>query len=108
MQTVVEWQPEIGLRPTRATGFADAICPAPANSGEWRPRQAQPALHNWLSKQAEWKDLRAVRSGRVAVTDGNQFFNRPGPRVVESAEILAEIFHPAEFNFGHRGAAWVP
>src|SRR5262245_23422059 len=48
MQTVAEWQPEIGLRPTRATGFVDAICLAPANSGEWRPRQAQPALRNLM------------------------------------------------------------
>ena len=40
------------------------------------------------------------------VTDGNQFFNRPGPRLVESAEILAEILHPETFAFGHEGAGW--
>ncbi|CAN5664850.1 cobalamin-binding protein [soil metagenome] len=38
-----------------------------------------------------WGDLRAVRDGHVAVADGNRYFNRPGPRLVESAEILAEI-----------------
>jgi iron complex transport system substrate-binding protein len=37
-----------------------------------------------------WGDLSAVRSGRVYVTDGNQYFNRPGPRLVESLEILAD------------------
>lgn len=39
----------------------------------------------------------AVASGRVHVADGNAFFNRPGPRLVESAEILAAITHPGAF-----------
>ena len=47
-----------------------------------------------------------MRAGRVAVTDGNQFFNRPGPRLVESVEILAEIIHPQLFSFGHEGIGW--
>src|SRR5262249_10839318 len=34
--------------------------------------------------QAGWKQLIAVRTARVAAADGNQFFNRPGPRLVES------------------------
>ena len=54
-----------------------------------------------------WTQLAAVRNGRVFVTDGNQYFNRPGPRVVESAEILAEILHPELFDFGHRGRGWI-
>jgi iron complex transport system substrate-binding protein len=61
-----------------------------------------------LENRAEWGQLRAVRAGRVAVADGNQYFNRPGPRVVESLEILAEILHPREFDFGHRGTGWEP
>jgi iron complex transport system substrate-binding protein len=61
-----------------------------------------------LESRAEWSQLRAVRAGRVAVADGNQYFNRPGPRVVESLEILAEILHPREFDFGHRGTGWEP
>ncbi len=40
------------------------------------------------------------------MTHGNQYFNRPGPRLVESAEILAECLHPGCFDFGHRGRAW--
>jgi iron complex transport system substrate-binding protein len=59
-----------------------------------------------LARNPEWARLRAVREGRVHVTDGNQYFNRPGPRLVESLEILAEILHPAEFEFGHRGKSW--
>lgn len=59
-----------------------------------------------LTQRADWNDLRAVRSGKVYLTDGNQFFNRPGPRLVESLEILAEIFHPDLFRFGHEGTGW--
>ena len=58
-------------------------------------------------KQSEWQSLRAVQSGELYITDGNHYFNRPGPRVVESAEILAEIFHPERFHFGHQGSGWV-
>ena len=53
-----------------------------------------------------WGGLRAVRAGAVYATDGNAFFNRPGPRLVESLEILAEIIHPAHFAFGHEGTGW--
>ncbi len=43
----------------------------------------------------DWQGLSAVKAGRVYATDGNSFFNRPGPRLVESAEILSEIFSGA-------------
>jgi iron complex transport system substrate-binding protein len=38
-----------------------------------------------------WSDLRAVRTGRIYLADGNRYFNRPGPRVVETLEILVSI-----------------
>ena len=59
-----------------------------------------------LIDDPRWQQLKAVRSERVYLTDGNQFFNRPGPRLVESAEILAEILHSDRFDFGHQGAGW--
>ncbi len=59
-----------------------------------------------LAARPEWSRLSAVKGGRVAITDGNQYFNRPGPRVVESAEILAELLHPETCDFGHRGYGW--
>ncbi len=59
-----------------------------------------------LAKHDGWGELRAVRSGRVFIADGNQYFNRPGPRIVESLEMLAEIFHPQLFRFGHEGSGW--
>lgn len=60
-----------------------------------------------LVNQPGWKTLRAIREGQVYITDGNQYFNRPGPRLVESLEILAEILHPDAFHFGHEGTGWV-
>jgi iron complex transport system substrate-binding protein len=59
-----------------------------------------------LTARSGWADLQAVRRRQVFVTDGNQYFNRPGPRLVESLEILAEIFHPQVFHFGHEGSSW--
>jgi iron complex transport system substrate-binding protein len=54
-----------------------------------------------------WSSLPAVKSGRVYLADGNAYFNRSGPRIVESAEILAEILHPSSFSFGHEGRDFV-
>ena len=59
-----------------------------------------------LTRKPEWPRLRAVSNGRVYLADGNQFFNRPGPRLVESLEILAELLHPAAFHLGHEGTGW--
>lgn len=61
---------------------------------------------NILIHNPVWPTLKAVQQGQVYVTDGNQFFNRPGPRLVESLEIFAEIFHPARFQFGHSGTGF--
>jgi iron complex transport system substrate-binding protein len=59
-----------------------------------------------LVQRPEWPRLRAVHEGRVFLCDGNQYFNRPGPRLVESLEILAEVLHPEAFAFGHQGTGW--
>jgi len=48
----------------------------------------------------------AVKAGEVWLTDANAYFTRPGPRLVTSVEILAEILHPEAFNFGHEGSGW--
>jgi iron complex transport system substrate-binding protein len=61
-----------------------------------------------LTQRPEWQNLRAVNSGRVYITDGNSYFNRPGPRLVDSLEILAEILHPEIFSYGYQGTAWEP
>jgi len=52
-------------------------------------------------------DLSAVKNNRLYIADGNQYFNRPGPRIVDSIEIIAEIIHPKLFNFGYEGNGWI-
>jgi iron complex transport system substrate-binding protein len=60
----------------------------------------------WLTERPEWAKLRAVDTAQVYLADGNQFFNRPGPRMLESLEILAEILHPDVFDPALCGRAW--
>src|SRR5262249_53584566 len=43
---------------------------------------------------SEWAELPAVRAGRVYVVDGSAYFSRPGPRLVDSLEILAHALRP--------------
>ena len=59
-----------------------------------------------LSRRPEWLRINAVKTGQVFVADGNQYFNRPGPRLAESLEILSELLHPELFDFGHEGIGW--
>ena len=40
-----------------------------------------------------WESLAAVRAGRVAAVDANALFSRPGPRLVDGIELLADLFH---------------
>jgi iron complex transport system substrate-binding protein len=80
----------------------DVIVVLPCGFDIDRTRLEMPAL----TRKPDWVELRAVRNARVYVTDGNQYFNRPGPRLAESLEILAEVFHPGEFHFGHSGTGW--
>ncbi|MFQ5939370.1 MAG: cobalamin-binding protein [Alphaproteobacteria bacterium] len=80
----------------------DIIVVLPCGFDMARTRAEMPAL----TGRPGWRALRAVRAGRVFLTDGNQYFNRPGPRLVESLEILAEILHPEAFHLGHEGTGW--
>lgn len=61
-----------------------------------------------LTDLPEWQTLEAVKNGQVYLADGHNFFNRPGPRLVESLEILTEILHPESTASRHRGEAWAP
>jgi len=60
----------------------------------------------WLTGRPDWRKLRAVQSGQVYLADGNQYMNRPGPRIVESLQIFAEILHPGLFDPALEGTAW--
>jgi iron complex transport system substrate-binding protein len=82
----------------------DVILISPCGFNMDRAAKDLPALTN----QPKWQQLAAVRNRRVFMADGNQYFNRPGPRIAESLEILAEIVHPELFRFGHEGSGWRP
>jgi iron complex transport system substrate-binding protein len=58
-----------------------------------------------LQRYPGWAELPAVRNGQVYIANGSAYFSRPGPRVVDSLEILAEILHPELFagRFPDRG-----
>lgn len=84
----------------------DVIIAMPCGFDLARTRREMAPLLN----RAGWRELQAVRAGQIYLTDGNQYFNRPGPRLVESLEILAEILHPEAFGSafanGGRAIAW--
>ncbi len=52
---------------------------------------------HWLARQEGWWDMDAVRTGQVYLID-HVCFSRPGPRIVDGIEILAQIFHPDLFS----------
>ena len=80
----------------------DVLLVAPCGFGLAQTRRelgalrAQPGFERW------------ARARRVRILDGNQYFNRPGPRLVESLEILCEVLHPEAFAFGHEATGWEP
>ncbi len=67
----------------------DIIIVAPCGFDLHKTREAAHELRN----QPLWNELRAVVSGAVACVDGNAYVNRPGPRLVDTIEIFARIFH---------------
>jgi iron complex transport system substrate-binding protein len=51
-----------------------------------------------LGGNSRWREIPAVRSGHVCVLDGARFLERPGPRLVDGLEILANTLHPETFD----------
>jgi iron complex transport system substrate-binding protein len=60
-----------------------------------------------LTPRDDWQALRAVRDGEVYLVNGNHFFNRPGPRLLQSAQIIAEILHADVFPADNHGTGWL-
>jgi iron complex transport system substrate-binding protein len=98
----LERAPYVDLQ-TLTLADPDVILIAPCGFDIARTRGEMP----YLAERSEWNALRAVRERRVFIGDGNAFFNRPGPRVTETLEIVAEVLHPDGFRFGHEGRGWV-
>lgn len=72
------------------------VAPCGYDVGRARADLAHVPLPPW------WDELPAVRAGQVFVMDGNAHISRPGPRVVDGAEILASLLHPDVFTDGAR------
>jgi iron complex transport system substrate-binding protein len=47
-----------------------------------------------LEKLPGWGEMRAVRNRRTFLADGSAYFSRPGPRIVDTLEMLASMIHP--------------
>ncbi len=82
--SAIDWQQVVDARP-------DVLLLLPCGFPPDRTR-AELAV---LTGRPGWADLPAVRAGAVWVLDGPAYFNRPGPRVVRGAEILAQVLHGA-------------
>jgi iron complex transport system substrate-binding protein len=92
----MQWQDLVAADP-------EVIVVAPCGYGLSRCLEELPLLE----AKPGWSRLSAVRNGRVFFADGNAYFNRPGPRLADSAEMLAEMLHPEVARNRHEGSAWV-
>ncbi len=79
-QSVVDFDPQVMLVMPCGFDLARAVAEADA-----------------LFRLPHWNELSAVRGGRVYTVDGNAYFNRSGPRIVNSLEIVAGLLHPELF-----------
>lgn len=80
---VMTWETLIAFQP-------DVLVLMPCGFPITQTQRELPAL----TTIPHWQALPAVQANRVFIIDGNAYLNRPGPRIVDSAEILAEILHP--------------
>jgi iron complex transport system substrate-binding protein len=80
---VIDWEQVAHSRP-------EAIFIAECGFGVERTLEDIPALR----RIPRWQDVPALRNSRVFVTDGSQYFSRPGPRLADSLEILAHAIDP--------------
>jgi iron complex transport system substrate-binding protein len=55
-----------------------------------------------------WPELRAVQGKRVHIADGSAYFSRPGPRLVDTLEMLASAFHPRTYPAVSQGGGLLP
>jgi iron complex transport system substrate-binding protein len=93
--TTTPWQAVLAADP-------DVLVVAPCGFTLERTLKEMPTL----AARPGWRALRAVRAGRVFAADGNTYFNRSGPSLFETPELLAELLHPTVFPPRHVGTAW--
>lgn len=81
-QEIIDWAPDILI-----------IMPCGFNL----PQTMKQIANVFNSRWSDFFQLPAARNGRVYAVDANSYFARPGPRVVEGAELLAHLIHPELF-----------
>ena len=86
-----------------AAADPDVIIVGPCGFDIERARKEMAAI----AALPDYQHLRAVKQGAVYLVNGNHFFNRPGPRLLQSARIVAEILHPEIFAPDNHQSGWV-
>jgi iron complex transport system substrate-binding protein len=79
----VEWARVVSARP-------DALVLMPCGFDRARTEREAGAI----TSRPDFAELEAARAGRVFAVNGHAYFNRPGPRLVDGAELLAHLLHP--------------
>jgi iron complex transport system substrate-binding protein len=79
----------------------DVIIVAPCGFDLARTR----AEMHWLADRRDFGGLKAVRTDRLFLADGNRFFNRPGPHVVETLELIRQMVDESK-RYRCRAGAW--
>jgi len=92
---VIEWDAVSGTDP-------DVILVAPCGFGLERAATSV----SELSRRPDWAKLRAVQRQQVFACDGNALFNRSGPRLVDTAELIAGLIHPRHQILRERYSAY--
>jgi iron complex transport system substrate-binding protein len=88
-----EYSVRVPWEDLRAAG-PEVLVIACCGHGVERTRRDLPALE----ALSGWHQLRAVRTGRAYLADGSAYFSRPGPRVVDTLEMLASVLHPEAYE----------
>ncbi|TRX56321.1 cobalamin-binding protein [Thalassomonas sp. M1454] len=83
----INWQ-------TLADCDADVICIALCGFDIERSKQDL----IYLTEHSGWQSLTAVKNKQVYVVNGNAYFSRSGPRLVDSLELIAHLLHPQLFT----------
>lgn len=60
-----------------------------------------------LTQKKNWPRLKSVKNNQVYILDGNSYFNRSGPRILDSVEILAQVLHPDLFEPTLHQKGWI-
>lgn len=91
----IEWEDVLRLDP-------DVIVFAPCGFGISRTLDEISLIIN----KKGFKSLKAYQNKQIFLVDGNAYLTRPGPRIVDGVEILAEIFHPDIFSRTYLSSSW--